>query len=84
MDVIILGTDLLEQLDKASKFLGSLPTDQSVTDRQQSKDISRSRFATKDISARRKLTEITKVKSAQSVTNKLGQDFIMELVSYFE
>ena len=84
MDKIILETDLLDQLDKASKFLGSLPTDQPVADRQQRKDISRSRFATKDISARRKPTEIAKVKSAQPVTDKLEQDLIKELVSYFE
>lgn len=75
---------MLEQLDKASKFLGSLPTEQPVADRQQSKDISRLRFATKDISARRKPTEIAKVKSAQPVTDKLEQDLLTKLVDYFE
>ena len=84
MDKITLETNLFDRLEKASKFLGSLPTDQPVADRQPSQDISRSRFATKDISARRKPTEIAKVKPAQPVTDKLEQDFIKELVSYFE
>lgn len=84
MDKITLETDLLDRLDKASKFLGSLPTNEPVPDRQPSKDISQSRLATKDISARRKPTEIAKIKSAQSITDKLEQDLIKELVSYFE
>ncbi len=84
MDKIILETDLLDQLGKASKFLGSLPTKPSVADRQPSKDISQSRFANEDISARRKPTEIAKVKPTQSVTDKLEQDLIKEFVNYFE
>ncbi|HLO48506.1 MAG TPA: hypothetical protein VK211_08850 [Kamptonema sp.] len=84
MDKIILETDLFDRLDKASQFLGSLPTNEQVPSRQPIKDISQSRLATKDISARRKQTEITKIKSAQSVTDKLEQDLIKELVSYFE
>lgn len=84
MDKITLETDLLDRLDKASKFLSSLPTEPSVADRQPSKDISQSRLATKDISARRKPKEIAKVKSAQPVTDKLEQQLIKELVSYFE
>lgn len=84
MDKITLETDLLNRLEKASKFLGSLPTNESSPDRQPSKDISQSRLATKDISARRKPTEIAKVKSAQSVTDKLEQELIKELVSCFE
>lgn len=84
MDKIILETDLDDRLEKASKFLNSLPTEQPVADRQPSKDISQSRLTSKDISARRKPTEIAKVKSAQSVTDKLEQDLIKELVSCFE
>lgn len=84
MDKIVLETDLFDRLEKASKFLDSLPTEAPVADRQQSKDISRSRFATKDISARRRPTEIAKVKPAQPVTDKLGQDLLTKLVDYFE
>lgn len=84
MDRIILETDLNDQLEKASKFLNSLPTVEPVVDSQQGKDISRSRFATKDISARRKPTEIAKIRTVQPVTDKLEQDLIKELVSYFD
>lgn len=84
MDKITLETDLLDQLAKASKFLSSLPTVEPVVDRRPSKDISQSRFATKDISARRKPTEISKIKTVQPETDKLEQDLIKELVSYFE
>ena len=84
MDKIILETDLLDRLEKASKFLGSLATKQLVTDQRQSKDISQSRFATKDISARRKPSEIAKIKTAEPVTDKLEQALTKELVSYFE
>ena len=94
MDKITLETDLFDRLEKASKFLSSLPTaqsvadqsvaDQSVADHQPTKDISQSRFVTKDISANRKPSEIAKVKIAQPVTDKLEQDLIKELVSYFE
>lgn len=75
---------MLDRLDKASKFLGSLSTEPLAADSQPSKDISQSRLATKDISSRRKPTEIAKVKSVQSVTDKLEQQLIKELVSYFE
>lgn len=84
MDKITLKTDLLDRLEKASKFLGSLPTVEPVTERRQTKDISQSRFATKDISARRNSTEIAKVKTVQPVTDKLEQDLTKRLVSYFE
>lgn len=84
MDKITLETDFLDQLEKASKFLNSLPTNQPVADLQRSKDISQSRMATKDVSARRKPAEIAKVKPTQSVTDKLGQDLTKELVSHFE
>ena len=84
MDKIILETDLFDRLEKASKFLGSLATKQLVTDQRQSKDISQSRFATKDISARRKPSEIAKIKTAEPVTDKLEQALAKELVSYFE
>ena len=84
MDKIILETDLLDRLEKASKFLSSLPTERPVTDQRQSKDISQSRFATKDISARRKPSEIAKVKTLQPITDKLEQALAKELVSYFE
>lgn len=84
MDKIILETDLLDRLEKASKFLSSLPTERSVPDQRQDKDISRSRFATKDISARRKPSEIAKIKTAEPMTDKLEQALIKELVSYFE
>lgn len=84
MDKITLETDLFDRLEKASKFLNSLPTEQPVADHRPSKDISQSRLTTKDISARRKPTEIVKVKSAQSVADKLEQDLTKELVSYFE
>lgn len=84
MDKITLETDFLDQLEKASKFLSSLPTNQQVTDLQLSKDISQFRIATNDISARRKPTEIAKVKTAQPVTDRLEQNLIKELVSYFE
>lgn len=84
MDKITLETDLLDRLEKASRFLGSLPTVKPVVDQQPAKDVSQSRFATKDISARQKPTEIAKVKTAQPVTDKLEQDLIKELVSYFE
>ncbi len=84
MDKITLGTDLFVRLDKAGKFLDSLPTNKAVADSQPSKDISQSRLATRDISARRKPTEISKIKTAQSVTDKLEKDLIKELVSYFE
>jgi hypothetical protein len=84
MDKITLETDFLDRLEKASKFLSSLATNQGVTDLQPNKDISQSRMATKDISARRKPTEIAKVKTAQSVTDKLEQDLIKEFVKYFE
>lgn len=84
MDKITLETDLLDQLEKASKFLGSLPTVEPVANQRPTKDISQSRFATKDISARRKPTEIVKVKTAQPVTDKLEQDLIKEFVNYFE
>ena len=83
MDKITLETDLFNRLEKASKFLGSLPTE-PVADRQQSKDISQFRFATKDISTRRKPTEIAKVRTVQPVTDKLEQDLTKELVGYFE
>ena len=75
---------MLDQLEKASKFLSSLATKQLVTDQRQSKDISQSRFATKDISARRKSSEIAKIKTAEPVTDKLEQALTKELVSYFE
>lgn len=84
MDKIILETDLFDRLEKASKFLSSLATKQLVPDRRQSKDISQSRFATKDISARRKPSEIAKIKTAEPVTDKLEQALTKELVSYFE
>ena len=84
MDKIILETDLLDRLEKASKFLSSLATKQLVPDRRQSKDISQSRFATKDISARRQSSEIAKIKTAEPVTDKLEQALTKELVSYFE
>jgi hypothetical protein len=84
MDKITLETDFLDQLEKASKFLGSLSTNQPVADFRSSKDISQSRMATKDISARRKPTDVTKVKPMQSVTDKIEQDLIKELVSNFE
>ena len=84
MDKIILETDLFDRLEKASKFLGSLPTEQPVTDQQQIKDISQPRFATKDISARRQPSEIAKVKTVQPITDKLEQALAKELVSYFE
>lgn len=84
MDKIILETDLLDRLEKASKFLGSLPTSQPTSDQRQSKDISQSRFATKDISARRQPSEIAKIKTAEPMTDKLEQALIKELVSYFE
>ena len=84
MDKITLETDLFDRLEKASKFLNSLATEQPVADHRPSKDISQSRLTTKDISARRKPTEIVKVKSAQSVADKLEQDLTKELVSYFE
>ena len=84
MDKIILETDLLDRLEKASKFLSSLPTKQLVPDRRQSKDISQSRFATKDISARRQPSEIAKIKTAEDVTDKLEQELTKRLVSYFE
>ena len=84
MDKIILETDLLDRLEKASKFLSSLPTERPVTDRQLTKDISQSRFATKDISARRKPSEIAKIKTAEPVTDKLEQELTKRLVSYFE
>ena len=84
MDKIILETDLLDRLEKASKFLSSLATKQLAPDRRQSKDISQSRFATKDISARRKPSEIAKIKTAEPVTDKLEQALTKELVSYFE
>ena len=75
---------MLDRLEKASKFLSSLPTEQLVTDQRQSKDISQSRFATKDISARRQSSEIAKIKTAEPVTDKLEQALTKELVSYFE
>ena len=75
---------MLDRLEKASKFLSSLPTERPVTDQRQSKDISQSRFATKDISARRKPSEIAKIKTAEPVTDKLEQALTKELVSYFE
>ena len=75
---------MLDRLEKASKFLSSLPTERPVTDRQLTKDISQSRFATKDISARRKPSEIAKVKTLQPITDKLEQALAKELVSYFE
>ena len=84
MDKIILETDLFDRLEKASKFLSSLATKQLVPDRRQSKDISQSRFATKDISARRQPSEIAKIKTAEPVTDKLEQALTKELVSYFE
>ena len=84
MDKIILETDLLDRLEKASKFLSSLATKQLVPDRRQSKDISQPRFATKDISARRQSSEIAKIKTAEPVTDKLEQALTKELVSYFE
>ena len=84
MDKITLETDFLDRLEKASKFLSSLPTNQEVTDLQPSKDISQSRMATKDISARRKPTEIAKVKPVEPITDRLEQNLIKELVSYFE
>lgn len=84
MDKITLETDLSDRLEKASKFLSSLPTVEPVANQRLIKDISQSRFATKDISARRKPTEIAKVRTVQPVTDKLEQDLIKELVSYFE
>lgn len=75
---------MLDRLEKASKFLGSLPTSQPTSDQRQSKDISQSRFATKDISARRQPSEIAKIKTAEPMTDKLEQALIKELVSYFE
>ncbi|MEG4149006.1 hypothetical protein [Microcoleus sp. Pol12B5] len=84
MDKILLETDLFDRLEKASKFLSSLLTTKPVADRQSSKDISRLRFATKDISVRRKPSEIAKIKNAQPVIDKLEQDLTKELVSYFE
>lgn len=84
MDKIILETDLLDRLEKASKFLSSLATKQLVPDRRQSKDISQPRFVTKDISARRQPSEIAKIKTAEPVTDKLEQALTKELVSYFE
>ena len=84
MDKIILETDLLDRLEKASKFLSSLATKQLAPDRRQSKDISQSRFAVKDISARRQPSEIAKIKTAEPVTDKLEQALTKELVSYFE
>jgi hypothetical protein len=84
MDKILLETDLFDRLEKASKFLNSLPTNQPVADRRPSKDISQSRLTTKDISTRQKPTEIAKIKSAEPVTDKLEQELIKELVSYFE
>lgn len=84
MDKITLETDLLDRLEKASKYLGSLLTVKPIANQRQTKDISQSRFATKDISARRKPTEIAKVKTAQPVTDKLEQEFVKEFVSYFE
>ena len=84
MDKIILETDLFDRLEKASKFLSSLPTEQLAPDRRQSKDISQSRFATKDIGARRQSSEIAKIKTAEPVTDKLEQALTKELVSYFE
>jgi SET domain-containing protein len=84
MDKITLETDFLDRIEKASKFLSSLPTNQPVTDPQPGKDISQSRMAKNDISARRKPTEIAKVKTAQPVTDKLEQNLIKEFVNYFE
>lgn len=84
MDKILLETDLFDRLEKASKFLGSLPTTQSIADRRQGKDISQSRIATKDISARRKSSDVTKIKTAQPVERTLEKELIQELVSYFE
>ena len=75
---------MLDRLEKASKFLSSLPTERPVTDQQLTKDISQSRFATKDISARRKPSEIAKIKTAEPVTDKLEQELTKRLVSYFE
>lgn len=84
MDKITLETDLFDRLEKANRFLKSLPTNEPIADRQQNKDISQSRFANRDISARRKPTEVAKGKPAQPVTDKLEQELIKELVSYFE
>lgn len=84
MDKITLETDLPDQLEKASKFLGSLPTSQPPSDRPSTKDISRSRFTVDDISARRKPREVAKVEVAQLVTDKLEQELTKTLVSYFE
>lgn len=84
MDKITLETDLLDQLERASKFLGLLPTSQQTGDRLPTKDVSRSRFAANDISARHKPREIVKAKVAQLVTDKLEQELTKLLVSYFE
>lgn len=84
MDKIILETDLFDRLERATKFLGLLPTVKPITDQRPTKDISQSRFATKDISVRRKPTEITNVKTVQPVTDKLEQDLIKKLEDCFE
>lgn len=75
---------MLDRLEKASKFLSSLSTEQPVPDQRQNKDISQTRFATKDISARRQPSEIAKIKTIEPMTDKLEQALIKELVSYFE
>lgn len=84
MDKITLETDLFNRLEKASKFLGSLPTDQPTGDLPPTKDVSQSRFTADDISAKRKPREIVGVKVPQPVTDKLEQELTKLLVSYFE
>jgi hypothetical protein len=81
---ITLETDLLDRLEKASKFLDSLPTSQPTGDRLPTNDVSQSRFRADDISARRKPREIAKVEVAQLITDKLEQELTKLLVSYFE
>jgi hypothetical protein len=81
---ITLETDLLDRLEKASKFLDSLPTSEPTGDRLPTKDVSQPRFTVNDISVRRKPREIAKVKVAQLVTDKLEQELTKLLVSYFE
>lgn len=71
---------MLDRLGKASAFVTSLPTEVVTPSPRQTQDISRSRFRFKDVSASRGF----KIQPVQPTIDKIEQELIKELVSYFE
>jgi hypothetical protein len=84
MGKITLTTNLPDRLERASEFLRSLSTSLPTNDGGQ-QDISQSRMAARDVSARRQKSA-SKINATQTrlAPGKLEQELIKELVSYFE